>query len=362
MWLIDYYINNKNKSLLLIHGLFFLITVCCFGYFDYLLLCDYPNHLTKVHLYNHLSDSHSVLSEYYYRNDSIAPYIIFNKIVGLLEPITGIYWAGKIFIIFALFVILLGGLFLNYTIYNRITPFSLFIHIFMFNSELLLGHMNFILGIGLALWGYGLWVRYYNNTYKFYGLFALCGIMVFYTHVFAFFILGLVIGLYQLSNSPKSTLTEFLKSSFYAGLKVLTFTIVPILLAVFVHSKDNNFQFFNAYAPNFIENVQYTYITPLCFSDGFLPLLTVTVFISLIMFKKIELKQPFVLSVLFALGLCVPHFIAGVACVNYRIPVFVGLLFAVSARFKGKDEHIVFCSVLIGVISLCLYTNNIRML
>jgi hypothetical protein len=349
----------------MIHGLSFLITALCFCYFDYFLLSDYPNHLAKVHLYNHLSDTHSILSEYYYRNHSITPYMAFNTIVGLFEPLVGIYWAGKIFIIFSLFVTLSGGLFLNDALYNRITPFSLFIHIFMFNFTLSMGFMNFVLGLGLILWGYGLWIRYYNHTLKFYVLFALYAILVFCCHIFALFILGLVIGLYQLSQASKSTFKDFFKSSFYASLKVLSFAILPIFITIILDNQKKGYYFppHTAYDEDIITNFVLSYVTPLTFDLDYYPaLVCITLFMILIVKRKIEFKHPFVISALFLFGLCVPFYVAGVACANERIPAFVGLLFAVSVIFKREDKHIAFCSVIMGICSVFLYVNNINLL
>jgi hypothetical protein len=296
----------------------------------------------------------------------ITPYMAFPTIVGFLEPIVGIYLAGKIFIIFSLSMIVSGGLFLNYTLYNRITPFSLFIHIFMFNLTLSMGFMNFNLGLGLILFGYGLWIKYYRQTLKFYSLFAFYAIIVFFTHVFALFILGLVIGLYQLSLSPKSTITDFLKSSFYASLKVLSFTFIPIFITIFITVTNQNgisFSVVTGYHEDLLLNLTASYVTLLMFdANHFFAFVVITLFMILIVTRKIELKQPFVLSLLFAFGMCVPFYVAGVACANERIPAFLGLLFAMSARFKGKDEHIAFCSVLMGICSVFLYVTNINLL
>ncbi len=363
--IIDYYNNNKNKSLLMIHCLFFFITACCFSYFDYFLLSDYPNYLARINLYNHFSDTH-ILSEYYYKNMQISPYMGFPVIVGFLESIIGIYWAGKIFIIFALSVIVSSGIFLNYTLYNRITPFSLFIHIFMFNYTLSMGFMNFTLGLGLVLWGYGLWIRCYHHHIKFYVLFALYGIIVFFCHVFALFLLGLLIGLYHISLSEKTTAQELLKASFYASIKILSFTIIPMIITIIISTLKENpigFPIVTAYHDDLITNFTVSYITPLVFQlNHVYAVFCITLFMILIVLKKIELKQPFVLGILFAFGMCVPFYVAGVACVNERIPALLGLLFAVSATFKGENKHIAFLSVLTGILSIFIYINNINLL
>jgi hypothetical protein len=137
-----------------------------------------------------------------------------------------------------------------------------------------------------------------------------------------------------------------------------------MLLVVFLFSKDNNFPSYTGFSSNsFIKIASLSYTTPLLFEINYLDaLMMMSAFIGLIGFKRIELRQPFVLILLFIFGLCVPFYVAGVACANERIPAFTGLLFAVSARFKGKDEHITFCSVILGMFSCALYFNNITLL
>lgn len=362
--MLNYYINNKNKSLFMLHCLILCITSYFFLHFDYFLLSDYPNYLARINLYNHLSDTQNILSEYYYKDMKITPYMAFPVFVSMLEPVVGIYWAGKLFIVFAISVIISGGVFLNYTIYNRITPFSLFLHIFIFNFTLSMGFLNFTLGLGLILWGFALWIRYHHNTLKFYVLFSIYGIVIFFCHVFALFLLGLLIGLYQLSLKPMTSVKGFFKAAFYASLKVLTFTLIPVIITLMI--RDNNgiqFPTVTAYDESFITNFSIAYLTPLIFHlDSLRASVCITLFMILFILKKIELKQQFVISVLFIVSFFIPFTVAGVACANERIPALVGLLFAVSATFKGQEKHIVFCSTITGILSVFLYTNNITLL
>jgi hypothetical protein len=228
-----------------------------------------------------------------------------------------------------------------------------------------MGFMNFTLGLGVALWGYGLWIRYYKHTIKFYCVFALYAMVVFFAHVFALFILGVVVGLYQLSLSPKSNITDFFKSSLYAGFRVLSFTIVPIVITMLISNQRNHFTvpLVTQYHEDLATNFLVSYITPLVFHlEFFYAVVVLTLFMILIVLKRIELGQSFVLSVLFIFGLCVPFYVGGVACSNERIPAFVGLLFAASATLKNDKKNIILCSVSMGIFCAFLYINNINLL
>ncbi len=363
MRIIDYYINNKNKSLLILHCLVLCLTSYFFLHYDYFLLSDYPNYLARINLYNHLSDTQQVLSEYYYKNFQITPYMGFPVIALFLEPLVGIYHAGKIFIVFAISVIISGGLFLNYTLYNRITAFSLLLHIFIFNYTLSMGFMNFTLVLGLVLWGFAFWLRYYNHTLKFYILFAIYSIAVFFCHVFGLFLLGLLIGLHHLSLYPIMSVKGFFNESIKATLKVLSFTIIPMIIALSISTSKNGIGF--PLQTGYIDiytNVLSTYLTPLLFTFNYMPNILITFFVIVIILKKIELKQPFIVACLVVLALFVPFRVLGVACINLRIPALIGLLFATSATFKGENRHVVFCSVLTGIFSIFVYITNIQML
>ncbi len=286
----------------------------------------------------------------------------FPVIVGFLEPLVGIYLAGKLFIVLAISVIISGGLFLNYTLHNRITAFSLLLHIFIFNYTLSMGFMNFTLGLGLVLWGFAFWLRYYNHTLKFYILFALYSITVFFCHVFGLFLLGLLIGLHHLSLKPIISVKGFFTESTKATLKVLSFTIIPMIIALSISANKNSigFPLYTEYV--FPLNILISYITPLMFNNTDFALKFITFFVILIVLKKLEFKQPFVIVCLVVLAFCVPFWVLGVAYVNIRIPALLGLLFATSARFKGEKRDIVFCSVLTGIFSIFVYINNIEML
>lgn len=366
--MLNYYQNNKNTFILLSHLLIFCLTSFFFLHNDYFLLSDYPDYLARINLYLDLSDA-DILSEYYYKNMQITPYMAFPVIVSLLKPVVGIYWAGKLFIVFAIFVIITGGIFLNYTLFQRVTPFSLFLHIFIFNHTLSMGFMNFTLGLGLILWGFALWLRYHQHHIKFYGLFALYGLVIFFCHVYCLFLLGILIGLHQLSLTPLYSVKEFFKSSFYATLKVLSFALIPMIITIVIKDSYVKLPIVTGYrsetgCQGILDLLPLTFFTPVVFSQylKFIAEASCLVFGIAIIFKKIDYKLPFVISILCIISFFVPDYVLGIALVNIRIPALIGLLFSVSVIFKEKEKYIIYYYYFAILISVVSYINNIYML
>jgi len=337
---------------------FFCITSLFILCQDYFLLTDYPNYLARIYLYNNLSDAHP-LSEYYFKNMKITPYMGFPVIVGLLEPLVGIYWAGKYFFVFALSLIISGGVYLNYILHKAVTPFSLFLHLFIFNLTFSMGFMNFTLGLGLILWGFGLWIRYQRHNIKFYSVFALYGIFVFFCHIFALFLLGLLIGFYQLSLYPRSTIKLFLKSALKSALKVISFTLVPMIITPFIMITDMGFPPITSYV-GFFQHFNFIVISPIFFTKNIGAFILIGAFGLLIFSKQLTWKLSFALKMLLCIALITPFFLLSVAYVNIRIPALLGLLFAICCTFKTSKKSFNVVMIVTVIFSIQLYATNIQ--
>ena len=120
-------------------------------------LADYPNHLARTHVIDAL-DSDPDLARFYSVDWQIIPNLMIDLVVPVLHRFMNVYLAGQIFTVLAFVLIGSGTLALNRALTGRWSPLPLIALPLLYNGVLLVGVMNYIFGIGLALWGLAAWV------------------------------------------------------------------------------------------------------------------------------------------------------------------------------------------------------------
>jgi hypothetical protein len=149
-------------------------------WFRYLPLIDYPRHLTTLQIHQTFSSNIEVGRFYAFR-------WIFTPNLGLDLLATPLLLflpaeaVGKIVIVLTLIMVYVGAISLNRQLNPDNWGPSLFSGIFLYNASLEWGFINYVIGIGFAIWGFWLWVRYRERVRGFW--------------VFAFTALCIVIGL-----------------------------------------------------------------------------------------------------------------------------------------------------------------------
>src|SRR5262249_30786639 len=115
-------------------------------------LSDYVNHLSRMYAIASLPKN-PILSGFYEVNWQIIPNLTMDFVVPVLARIgISIYLAGQIFMV-AMFALIIGGaLALNRVLIGRWSVMPLFGIPLLYNYVFLVGLMNYIFGIGIALW------------------------------------------------------------------------------------------------------------------------------------------------------------------------------------------------------------------
>ncbi len=120
-------------------------------------LSDYINHLSRMKVIATLSQNPK-LAEFYQVNWQVIPNLTMDLIVPVLARFMNIYLAGQIYMVTMFALIVSGTLALNRTLIGRWSTAPLFVIPLLYNYVFLVGLMNYIYGIGVALWALAGWV------------------------------------------------------------------------------------------------------------------------------------------------------------------------------------------------------------
>jgi hypothetical protein len=120
-------------------------------------LTDYINHLSRMHVIATVSADPD-LARYYEINWQVVPNLMMDLIVPLFERVTNIYLAGQIYTVASFVLILSGGLVLNRQLFGRWSMLPLVAAPLLYNQVFLVGTMNYVSAIGLALWSLAAWI------------------------------------------------------------------------------------------------------------------------------------------------------------------------------------------------------------
>src|SRR5258708_946286 len=139
-----------------------------------------------------------------------------------------IYLAGRIFTISIFVAILSGTLALGRALNGRWSALPLIASPFLYNGVLLVGVMNYLFGVGLALWGFAAWVALRECPWGWrIAVSALFVLALFFCHLFA-------LGLYGLALLAFETHRLWARRSAPLAIRLLNFvaTGVPFLPAL----------------------------------------------------------------------------------------------------------------------------------
>jgi len=154
-------------------------------------LSDYVNHLARMHVIASIK-SDADLSRFYEIDWQIIPNLMMDLVVPQLTAFMTVYHAGQLFTIAAFVLIGSGTLALNRALFGSWSVTPLIAFPLVYNHIFLVGVMNYVFGIGLALWGLALWIflreRFWPARLLVSAAFVLA---LFFCHLFAVGIYGL---------------------------------------------------------------------------------------------------------------------------------------------------------------------------
>jgi hypothetical protein len=119
-------------------------------------LGDYINHLSRMHVIATINRDPD-LTLFYEVHWQVIPNLMMDLIVPILQRAMNVYLAGQVYTIMTFVLILSGTLALNRQLYGHWSVLPLIAFPLLYNSVFLVGTMNYLFGIGLALWALAAW-------------------------------------------------------------------------------------------------------------------------------------------------------------------------------------------------------------
>lgn len=163
-------------------------------------LSDYVNHLARMHVIATISHNPR-LAHFYEINWAVIPNLTMDLIVPLLAHIMNVYLAGQVFIVSMFALIMSGCLALNRALIGRWSVFPLLAFPLLYNYVFLVGLMNYIFGIGVALWALAGWVALRERPWPArFTLSIICVLALFFCHLSALGIYGIGVLSFELGR------------------------------------------------------------------------------------------------------------------------------------------------------------------
>src|SRR5262245_3722033 len=181
-------------------------------------LADYINHLSRMHTITTI-DGDPDLSRFYEVNWQIIPNLMMDLVVPVLERVMNIYIAGQIFTISSFVLILSGALMLNRRLFGHWSILPLIAFPLLYNNVFLVGTMNYIFGMGLALWALvaWIWLRERNIVLRL-AVSAVFVVGLFFCHLFSVGLYGLGLLAFEVhrlmviyASQPRERLADLLR-------------------------------------------------------------------------------------------------------------------------------------------------------
>ncbi len=154
-------------------------------------LSDYVNHLSRMQVIATLAKNPK-LAEFYEINWQVIPNLTMDLIVPSLAQVMNIYTAGQVYMVAMFALIISGILVLNRALIGRWSAMPLFAIPLLYNFVFLVGLMNYIFGVGVALWALAGWVAARERFWPLrMVLSSACVVVLFFCHLSALGIYGI---------------------------------------------------------------------------------------------------------------------------------------------------------------------------
>ncbi|HZS81859.1 MAG TPA: hypothetical protein VFA50_03260 [Stellaceae bacterium] len=194
-------------------------------------MIDFFNHLGRIFVIaNH--DRDPLLAQYYSVVWRVIPNLAMDAVVPLLARLVGIYLAGKIFVLVSMALILTGTHALHRALWGRWSLWPLVSFLFLYNWIFLYGFINYVFGIGLALWAIAAWIGGREGSASRRGVVSLFfAAALFASHLYALGLYGLAIACYEAWRLGGNGLPRGRRAAADAAAFALPFVAVLSLMA-----------------------------------------------------------------------------------------------------------------------------------
>src|SRR5437764_5907710 len=159
-------------------------------------LTDYVNHLARMHVIATIGNDPD-LSRFYEIDWQIIPNLMMDLVIPRLVRFMTVYHAGQVFTVATFVLILSGALAFNRALFGSWSVLPLVASPLLYNHVFLIGVMNYMFGLGLALWALAAWVWLRERIWPLRLLVSAAFVLaLFFCHLFAVALYGM--GLFAL--------------------------------------------------------------------------------------------------------------------------------------------------------------------
>src|SRR5262249_17472695 len=120
-------------------------------------LVDYPNHLARMAILAHVGNP-AAWTENYVPDWRLLPNLAMDLIVPPLTGVMTLEAAGKVFVGTTMVMLVAGTVALHGALHRRLAPWPLLSCLFVYNTALAWGFLNFLFGLGAALLSFAAWI------------------------------------------------------------------------------------------------------------------------------------------------------------------------------------------------------------
>ncbi len=160
-------------------------------------LLDYPNHLARMYLLANL-DHAPVLRQFYQLAWRPLPDLAMDALVPPLLHVMPLEWAGKLFLVATYALLTSGVAVLHRVLFGRWSAWPCLAFLLIYNRLLLWGFLNFLFGLGLALWAFAAWAAWRERGVAWrLGCGLVLALAVYFAHLMAFGVYGALVLSYE---------------------------------------------------------------------------------------------------------------------------------------------------------------------
>jgi len=188
-------------------------------------LIDYPNHLARIFIL--ANPQHPILAQFYESHWGVLPNLAMELFATPLAMLLPVELAGKLFISMIFLLVASGALAAHYALHRRLSAWPWLSFFFLYNPFLLWGWLNYLFGLGVALWLFAAWLVLRERPLRW--LVAPTGaLLLFFCHLLDFGVYMVLVSTYELGLM--FTRGKGAKTLRLAALDVLSQGLVPAIL------------------------------------------------------------------------------------------------------------------------------------
>jgi hypothetical protein len=347
----------NRVSFLFIYIILFALVQIPVWLVEYLPIQDYPNHLARMHIILNIHNN-EYLQKYYDIAFKILPNLAMDIIVPNIANIFPLEVAGRLMLVVVLFTMTSGSIFLNYVLFRKVTIFSFIPFIFMFNEAFIKGFINFLFGVGLAMWCIGLWVMLrQSKLWLRIGLFSILSSLIFISHLFAFGFYTVTIVSYELGLVLKKRSFSYKEILFNS----LQFTPPMFLYYFSPTSEGKTLIEYSSLKTKFFEFPYYVfspYVSQIktLGMAGLILILVIALYRNKIKINNLMLLPISALSIIY---LVIPKTLSSGANVDWRILIPLFLVFASSIDIDFSNENNQIIKFVLPIILIVIFSLNL---